>query len=372
MHPELSQTAPVDLLIMLGDVGPTFPEQIVGNVREAVALDMIEKALALDEIERIIVGTNRRTFLTKLSRLAVDVVLDYPDEAFHFGRQIKTVIEECQCDRVFYMGGGAAPLLTLDQLRALIGALSEAPNRLVTNNLYSSDMVGFSAGLLDEIDLPSRDNDLAWKLAQLGGLDVRQPPRSPGTSFDVDTITDVLILTMCPGLGEHTREVIQSLNLDTGRLRAALDCLQNPDATLLLMGRASSEVWRTLQRRAQCGVRLIVEERGMRASGRLARGEVRSLVGLYAEQFGFDALFEHLAGTADAIFMDSRILFAHFGQWPSDADRNYSDLSMPAAITDPTIRALTRSAMDAPVPIVMGGHSLIAGGMLALLDAVGL
>ena len=223
-------------------------------------------------------------------------------------------------------------------------------------------MAGFSADWLDRIELPSRDNDLAWKLAQLGGLDVRQPPRSPGTSFDVDTITDVLILTICPQLGGHTRQVVDSLNLDSSRLRALLDCLDDPDATLLLVGRASSEVWRMLQQRARCRVRLIVEERGMRASGRLARGEVRSLVGFYAGQFGFPALFEQLARTADAVLMDNRVLFAHFGQWPSDADRGYSDLSMPAEIADPTLRALTQAAMDASIPVVMGGHSLIVGG----------
>ena len=100
----------IDLLIMLGDVGPTLPEQILGNVREAVALDIIEKGLALEEIDRVIVGTNRRSFLHILSRLPVDVILDYPDETFHFGRQIQTVIQEFDIDKVFYMGGGGRPL----------------------------------------------------------------------------------------------------------------------------------------------------------------------------------------------------------------------------------------------------------------------
>jgi len=53
---ETSKSTPIDLLVMLGDVGPTVPEQILGNVREAIALDMIEKGLELDEIDRIIVG----------------------------------------------------------------------------------------------------------------------------------------------------------------------------------------------------------------------------------------------------------------------------------------------------------------------------
>ena len=361
-----------DLLVMLGDVGSSFPEQILGRVREAIALDIVAKGVALDAIDRVIVSTNRRSFLTKLSQLPVDVVLDYPDEPFHFGRQLATVIDECASQCVFYIGGGAAPLLSLEQFAAMIRSLQEAPNRLVTNNLYSSDMVGFHTEWLKRIELPSRDNDLAWKLAQIGDLDVRQPPRSVGTSFDVDTITDVLILTMCAGLGGHTREAVQALDLDTRRLRAALDCLKDPAARVLLIGRASSDLWWTMQRRARCRLGLIVEERGMRASGRLARGEVRSLVGIYAGRFGYRRLFEYLAGAADAVFVDSRVLFAHLVDWPSDADRCYSDLSMPERISDPAIRELTEAALDAPIPVVMGGHSLMAGGMLALLDASGL
>ena len=372
MDAETSHSTPIDLLVMLGDVGPTLSEQILGNVREAIALDMIEKGLTVDRISRIIVGTNRRSFLNKLSRLPVDVILDYPDETFHFGRQLQTVIEEFHIQKVFYMGGGAAPLLSVDGLRSMIQALDDGPNRLVTNNLYSSDMVGFSTALLSHIELPSRDNDLAWKLAQLGNLEVRQPPRSPGTSFDVDTLTDVIILTVCPQLSGQARRVVDSLNLDSRRLREIVDCLKNPDATLMLMGRASADVWRMLQARAHCKVRLIVEERGMRASGRLARREARSLAGFYAQQFGFDALFDLLAQSADAALIDNRVLFAHLGPWPSDADRCYSDLSLPTEIGDPTIRALTQAAMDAPIPIVMGGHSLMSGGMLAMLEAIGL
>jgi len=110
----------------------------------------------------------------------------------------------------------------------------------------------------------------------------------------------------------------------------------------------------------------------MRASGRLARGEVRSLMGFAIEQFGFDGFFQRLAQIADAALIDSRVLFAHLGPWPSDADRCYSDLSRPAEIQDEKIRRLTEAAMNAPIPVMLGGHSLLSGGILALLEAMGL
>jgi hypothetical protein len=59
---------------------------------------------------------------------------------------------------------------------------------------------------------------------------------------------------------------------------------------------------------------------------------------------------------------------AHWCLWPSDADRFYADLRQPAKMGDQRLRALVEAAMDAPIPIVMGGHSLVSGGLYALLE----
>lgn len=107
----------------------------------------------------------------------------------------------------------------------------------------------------------------------------------------------------------------------------------------------------------------------MRASGRQARGEVRSLLGYYLEAVSLARFFEELATMAQAIFLDNRVLFAHRGLWPSAADRFHSDLRQPEMVTDPFVRALTEAAMAAPVPVIMGGHSLVSGGMYALIEA---
>jgi hypothetical protein len=53
--------------------------------------------------------------------------------------------------------------------------------------------------------------------------------------------------------------------------------------------------------------------------------------------------------------------------WPSPEDRFASDLLLPDRILDPWLKALTRSALDAPIPILLGGHSLVGpGARLAL------
>jgi hypothetical protein len=75
--------------------------------------------------------------------------------------------------------------------------------------------------------------------------------------------------------------------------------------------------------------------------------------------------------------IDSRVLMAHqFGpsesRWPAPEDRFGSDLLLPAAIANPWLRALTASAASAesaaaaPTPILLGGHTLVNGGLRLL------
>jgi hypothetical protein len=140
-------------------------------------------------------------------------------------------------------------------------------------------------------------------------------------------------------------------------------------ATILVAGRVSSATWAYLERETACSTRVLSEERGMRASGRLARGEARSLLGFYLDAVGLDRFFPELATLGQAIYLDNRVLFAHRRLWPSEADRFYSDLRQPGQVQDPFVRALTEAALSAPVPVIMGGHSLVAGGMYALVEA---
>ena len=45
------------------------------------------------------------------------------------------------------------------------------------------------------------------------------------------------------------------------------------------------------------------------------------------------------------------------------------NLRQPEKIADPFVRHFTEAAMQAPIPIVLGGHSLVAGGLYALIEA---
>jgi hypothetical protein len=241
---------------------------------------------------------------------------------------------------------------------------------LITNNFYSSDLVAFSpTSVLGDHPPPNNDNELAWLLGEDAGLPIRELPRTGATQFDVDTPTDLFALAAHPGAGPHSRTYLDSLVLDTSALDMALPLMLDRDATILVAGRVSSATWNYLERETACSTRVLSEERGMRASGRQAKGEVRSLLGYYLDAVGLEHLFETLAQMAQAVFLDNRVLFAHRGSWPSAADRFYSDLRQPEKVTEPFVRALTEAAMAATVPVIMGGHSLVSGGMYALIEA---
>ena len=358
------------LLIMTGVSEGSEPERMVSLARQAVTRDLVERALAIPALRPVVVATNSAVLVRQLAGLDVQVEPDPPGETFHFGRRLAALIARYDMQRCFYLGGGAGPLLPADDLAGIARAMLAADRLLVTNNFYSSDFAAFgpTSALLGR-PLPDNDNELAWLLGEDAGLPIRELPRNGGTQFDVDTPMDLLALAVHPGAGPFTRECLAGLDLDTGAIEAALPLLLDRDATILVAGRVSSATWGYLERETACSTRVLSEERGMRASGRQARGEVRSLLGYYLDAVGLERFFATLATMGQALFLDSRVLFAHQGLWPSAADRFHSDLRQPGQITDPFVRDLTHAAMEAPMPVIMGGHSLVSGGMYALVEA---
>ena len=357
-------------LIMTGTNENSEPERMVSLTRQAITLDLVERALTVSSLRPVVVATNSADLAQRLSGLPVQIELDPPQEPFHFGRRLAGLIAQYRMERCFYIGGGAGPLLPANQLATVAEQLLAADELLITNNFYSSDFVAFGpTSILSNYPLPDNDNELAWLLGEDGGLKIRELPRTGATQFDVDTPMDLLTLAAHPDAGSHTREYLDSIDLDTSALDAALPLMLDRDATILVAGRVSSATWGYLERETACRTRVLSEERGMRASGRQARGEVTSLLGAYLDAVGLERFFETLGTMGQALFLDNRVIFAHRKLWPTAADRFHSDLRQPAQVTDPFVRAFTEAAMAAPVPVIMGGHSLVSGGMYALVEA---
>ncbi len=106
----------------------------------------------------------------------------------------------------------------------------------------------------------------------------------------------------------------------------------------------------------------------MVASGRLQAGEVRPLLAEAAESWGAEAFIRRLEQMADGVLWDTRVWMAHRGGWPSAADRFAADLGWTDQVADPALRALTAAINRARIPILTGGHGLVSGDVLALLE----
>lgn len=360
----------VTLLIFSGDGGESLPERMVAGAREAVALDTIAKAAAIEGIGRIIVATASAEFAQRLAGLPVQVELDPPGESFHFGRRLRALINKHRLARPFYMGGGSGALLTERELRMAVEAALSGREILVTNNLHSTDFCAFSPGeAINHIEPPDYDNNLSWLLKAKLDLPLVNLPRTLGTFFDVDTPAELMVLKLHPGAGPQARRYLAKLDLDTSRMERAMAVLTDGEREALVAGRVSSSVWQHLERQTACRVRVLSEERAMRASGRQERGEVHSLLGYHYRVVGVERFFQELAELADAVFLDSRVMMAHRGALPKASDRFWSDLYRPEEIKDVHLREFTAAAGEAPIPVVLGGHCLVSGGICALLDA---
>ncbi len=338
----------------------------MAGAHDAIALDLLARARRTGAFQRIFLVTDSPS----LAASVPDVIFVPSRHPFHFGESLLHLVQTYSIEAPLYVGGGAAPLLSGRALAALAGRLARSPNAVIANNLYSADLVAFQPGAaLGRVALPAIDNPLAQLLRLQAGLRGIELPRNAATQFDVDSPADLAILACLSRLRGHLGEYVRGLVLDTAHLEAVLPLLTDPRAEVLVAGRVGGQGGRHLERPPACRVRLYSEERGMRADGREEAGQVRSLLGRELLRLGPEEFFRELAGMCDAILLDSRVLFAHAGWRLTEADRFWSDLLRPDQIEHEGLGRFTRAAAGAPVPVVLGGHSLVSGGLYALVDA---
>ena len=87
------------------------------------------------------------------------------------------------------------------------------------------------------------------------------------------------------------------------------------------------------------------------------------------KQLKMSGFHEVIPQLGQAAFLDDRVLWAHCKVWPPASDRFNSDLYRPRDVVDPFVRRFTEAAMSSPVPVVLGGHSLVSGGLYVLVEA---
>ena len=363
----MSQTATLFLFVKGTAESPV--EQLVADAQCAAALDTLEKIRTLPEIGEIVVATRSAVFAARAYAWGARVENDPIDEEFHWGKCLRDLVRKYHAAIPLYISGGSGILLSADDWRAILQQVIGEPNTVVTNNFFSCDLAAWSPGdALEKIVPPAVDNDLAFRLGEHAGLRVIPLPKNAATQLDIDTPTDLLTTAQHPAVGQHLRAFLNTTRLDTTRIEEVKTVLGNRNATALVAGRVSASLALFLERATRCQWRIFSEERGMRASGRIARGEVRSLLGYYLDSVGAREFFATLARLSDAAILDTRVLFAHRRLDPPASDRFNSDLLQAEQIADPFIRELTIAAREATIPILLGGHSVVSGGMYALAE----
>lgn len=359
------------VIVFQPPVGESRAEKWVAQGRLQAALDLVtrlQRVTAAGEILVLAADPGDRRRLVNAGAVPID---PHPPP-FHFGRVLLDEVERRGWSRFAYFGGASAPLLPVEYLQDLFeraGAASGA--RCWVNNYHSTDwaIVRVTKGMMNLADRLPTDNALGWVLSHDAGYEVQAMPPEAATSLDIDTPADILVMKGHPHLGDNLRRFVESAPEDSLRRIATVQYLmRKPGTTLTVIGRGSSRAWRALEDRAQIWVRMLVEERGMVASRRVAQGRVRSLVASLLEEIGPGRFVQELCEISDGVLWDTRVWMAHHGAWPSDADRFAADLGWSDQVADPALRKLTEVVSAAPCPILTGGHGLVSGGIYALLD----
>jgi hypothetical protein len=298
-----------------------------------------------------------------------------PDDT-PFGRRVRGLVADLAPGGLVLAGSGSAALARPRDLRPFVEAAASSERRGLVNNRYSADLValGDPSILHDVPDLPS-DNSLPRWLDEVARIRVDDLRTRWRLAFDVDSPLDLALA----GLAASAEAAVVG-----DRLRRVAAAFADRRAEVLVAGRTSAATLRLLERRAAARTRALVEERGLRAGSPLAIGSdatapaarprrpPSSVLAMLLEARGPAALGSLVAELADAAVIDSRVLLAaRLGaderRWPPPEDRFASDLLLAERVADPWLRQLTAAARGAPVPIVLGGHTLVGPSLRLLL-----
>lgn len=358
-----------------------MPQPIVVILHRPAGVDAPPLTRLLATAREALLDHQRRLF----RRAGADRVRVVTDRADSFGERLADLARHTGRRRgIVVLGSGAVPLLREADVERLLGVAAGGGHRVLTNNRFSSDICAVSdASVLRGLPPLPTDNTLPRWLDEQRGYRVLELGGRRRLGIDLDTPLDLALLAHARGTPGPVRALAEVADVRIPRLGDLARVLADRRAELLVAGRTSATTLGWLERHARCRVRAIVEERGLRASSPLALagdpgGSARrrsvSILGRTLATVGPGSLGTLVASFADGAIIDSRVLLADRlgadeGTWPTDEDRFASDLGAMDRIDDGWLAALTRGAMGAAVPVLLGGHTLVGPGLPLLVRA---
>ncbi len=363
----------VSVVIFEGGYPAGAVEKMFTDVRHAVLLDNIMKLQQVPQIGPVHLFTNFPDLAREAASLGVAVrENNLTPGQFHFGNTLKAIINKEKLEHVLYMGGASIPLVTVGELTTICEKLLSTAPIVYSNNAQSADIIAFAPGnLINHIEPPSVDNILAITLKDGCGIEHILFPNTIGFLFDLDTPADLLILAGSPLAGSRTKKCLERLPLDISSLERAKAVLAGDYEEAILLGRVGAPLIAHINKNLKLRLRIFSEERGMKALGREESGLAVSLMGYFLEEAGPRRFFEYCEKVAQCAFMDTRVLMVHFNMKLDAEERFLSDLGLWQELRNPMLREFTRAAVESSIPVICGGHSLVLGGLWALVDEIG-
>jgi hypothetical protein len=353
------------LVVFHGGTGEGAAERMMARARLAAAQHSARAALG-GGFEAVIFATDSAAGVEPGPGLLVDT--DAPGEPFAFFPRLCSIVRRYGLERPAVMGSGAVPLMGLQELRFAAEQLVARDRRFVTNNLFSGDLTGWTPGeAVFGLSGAARDNLLPRLLRDEAGLAPVLLPRTTASQFDLDTPADLAVLALREGLVDEVAAAIPVADLPLEPYRQVMRVVCDSTLELVVAGRVGSAAWQHLEHETACRVRLFSEERGLATAPPGHRA--RSVLGFLVEELGPERFFARVAELGDAVVVDTRVIEAHLGIEPSREDRFQSDLLNAEAIAEPWLRRFTAAARACGRPVLLGGHSLVSGGLMALADA---
>ena len=295
-------------------------------------------------------------------------VVTGPRDDTPFGRRLRDLVRADRPAGLVILGSGAVPLARDSDRVQFVAVAASEDRRALANNRYSADIVAIARAGEALVDLPdlAGDNALPRWLDEVAEYAVGDLRRRWRLAIDIDGPLDVVLTG---GLIETAEGGAEAIDLGpvTTRMEAIRRTVADARAELLIAGRTSAATVQWLERHTKSRTRALIEERGLRTRVPAQR-PAASVLGALLERDGPESLGDHLARLGDAALVDSRVLLAHRlgadeASWPRPEDRFASDLLLPDRIADPWLRSLTASAVAAPIPVLLGGHTLVGPGV---------
>lgn len=343
--------------------GGSRGEQLVEQGRLAAALDLTGR-LREAGLEAVYIVTPNSAHRQNGAE-GVEFLDSGDPAAFHFGRCLQDLVRRFKLDGVLYFGSGAGVLLSESELDRMVEfARGEGP-RALFNNFYSCDFCAISgAPSLLRVELPEIDNPLGFVLAD-AEFRCFALPRSAATQFDIDTPIDVLLLQRSRVPEGALHRFLSSFQVPHPSLDRALAVWTDRSAVACVVGRLSPVTWSHIETQVACRTSALVEGRGMRAGVGPHVPWIRQALSVD----GPAVFFDRLGRSCDAAWIDSRPLLGATDADPPAQTRFASDLFEIDEVADAGWRAFTEAARDARIPVVLGGHGLVSGGLYLAAEA---